>query len=504
MSVLDSSSSSIRRRGRDPFGVRFAEPLGDDGDGVGSAPAFNDNNSSGTPSNSAALNMTQEVQDLLQQVDALRHKKSSSFASSPRSIIDVIDDESHNHSCRDSSSTSSSAEEGNQEQDETKQTSSSLPSIDESSESDERLISSFHLLSVIDEEEGEESKNDTILEDRPAQPPPPTAATLGNEMQQDNTPLIDNTAKSANSRKATDARQGGDDDDDDNDVEALLQAARAERNAARQWAQSLRRAVYQWVQQQKSLVKHYQQQQVEQQQQKGDKNRDDREDLWGKLEELEEKLQTQEEEHRRTETALRAIIREQQAKLERLDSMKEQQQADTNGEHEALLVSKGERHDNDLPPKTTLTVSAKKALLQQINAGVGVSPSKSTSTKGSKTRRCISTKDCRIITYGNGAVKEIYRDITVLRFPNGDVQTETPVDRAYYYFQTGAIQVNYAQDDNVTEYHYPNGQIEVHWNDGHKTVLYPDGTLQSYAADGTPLPTAQNDNTDISTGAVTI
>ena len=139
------------------------------------------------------------------------------------------------------------------------------------------------------------------------------------------------------------------------------------------------------------------------------------------------------------------------------------------------------------------------------------SPSSSTTTtNSSQSRRTrVSTETGPIITYGNGAVKEILGDnLTIVRFPNGDVQSETADDRAYYFAQSGVIQVTHAKNDAVKEFHYPNGQVEEHWKDGRKSVLYPDGTLQYYDASGTLIkPTITSSNSawdDVSAAAVTI
>ena len=99
----------------------------------------------------------------------------------------------------------------------------------------------------------------------------------------------------------------------------------------------------------------------------------------------------------------------------------------------------------------------------------------------------------RVITYSNGAIKEIHRDWITVRFPNGDVQTETIHDRAYYYSATGVVQIQYHDRDYVTEYHYPTGQVEEHWTDGsHKiTVRYPNGRVQHYIATPTLTTTTK-------------
>jgi hypothetical protein len=128
-------------------------------------------------------------------------------------------------------------------------------------------------------------------------------------------------------------------------------------------------------------------------------------------------------------------------------------------------------------------------------------------TRSPNRRAVLCQEDCQIITYRNGAVKEIYhhpsqhrtrdedKDVVVvehvIRFPNGDVQTTTSADEAYYFAASGIIRV--VQRDTggnkgshasplesfsgTVQYHFPNGQIEEHNSRGAKVVWFPDGTV---------------------------
>lgn len=452
-----------RQRGSDPDGVRL-EPREvvdvsiSDNDlpespyvrfATTSSPATEDRH------NHSLLNMTQEVQDLLQQVHDIRLKHDAKHQSPRSTIVELVDDNLTVNRHKDIST----------EKDEQKlmQEQQSLE-MSRTEDSDDRLFSLFQL-SVVGKEEEKRKSGDPSHEEQCADTLPveqqPTAEKSLEEVINAQAKEIDKTM----------SKEDEGEDDSDNNAEALLQAARKERADARRWAQQLRRAVYQWVQQQKVLVQHYQQR---------DENH---EELWQKMLELEEKLRTREDQHKKTETALRNIIREQQAKLESMQKM------DKERRRSSEKNCRDERHQ-------PLTVSRS----TQGKRTAASSNSPSSVTQSSHTRSCISTEDCTIITYGNGAVKEIYKDITIIRFPNGDVQTETALERSYYFGETGVIQICHARNTNVMEYHYPNGQIEEHWQDGRKTVLYPDGLMQYFSADGTPILR----DVDVSAAAVTI
>jgi T-complex protein 10 C-terminus len=135
-------------------------------------------------------------------------------------------------------------------------------------------------------------------------------------------------------------------------------------------------------------------------------------------------------------------------------------------------------------------------------------------TRSPDRRAVLCQEDCQIITYRNGAVKEIYHhpsrhrtsdgddeDVVVveqvIRFPNGDVQTTTSEDEAYYFAASGIVRVvqrnrggnkdSHASPieswSGTVQYHFPNGQIEEHDSRGAKVVWYPDGTVHCVERD---------------------
>jgi T-complex protein 10 C-terminus len=87
-----------------------------------------------------------------------------------------------------------------------------------------------------------------------------------------------------------------------------------------------------------------------------------------------------------------------------------------------------------------------------------------------------------LIRYGNGSIKEIYANgITVIRFPNGDVQTKgNDGSIAYFYSDQATFEIKF--EDGRKEYEFPNGQKEEHYDDGSKVVIFPDGTVATINA----------------------
>lgn len=143
-------------------------------------------------------------------------------------------------------------------------------------------------------------------------------------------------------------------------------------------------------------------------------------------------------------------------------------------------------------------------------------------------RHCSVQGNRQVITYNNGATKEIYHANNesnntknseansnstlqeVIRFPNGDVQTLTRHEKAYYFASSGVLQVIavvdkddfVAEDDNEAKtrknqpvrYHFPTGQVEEHFLDGTKVIWFPDGTVEDCGPDGTRHPRKNADN----------
>ena len=81
--------------------------------------------------------------------------------------------------------------------------------------------------------------------------------------------------------------------------------------------------------------------------------------------------------------------------------------------------------------------------------------------------------------------KEVHKDgTTVIRFTNGDVETKfSGGTTAYFHAKDQVMQINNTADGS-TLFEYPNRQIERHYKDGSKAILFADGTRQRISAEG--------------------
>jgi len=162
-------------------------------------------------------------------------------------------------------------------------------------------------------------------------------------------------------------------------------------------------------------------------------------------------------------------------------------------------VDSSASENNDSSPRTKATTQSRPGKPGTAMLSPRISPTTRINSDSSSEQRQkqqqqrtrILTDDCEIIAYGNGAVREIYLTAQneTLRFPNGDVQHwirngSDDVSTSYYYNSTGVIQVQYGTHDEITrmEYHFPNGQVEEHYPDGSKVILFADGNLQCFDA----------------------
>jgi hypothetical protein len=82
-----------------------------------------------------------------------------------------------------------------------------------------------------------------------------------------------------------------------------------------------------------------------------------------------------------------------------------------------------------------------------------------------------------VVCYSNGAEKETLPDgTTIIRFVNGDVQTNNPNDKtsSYFFADSKVTKIN-CPNDGSTIYEFANGQVEHHFADGRKLVSCPNG-----------------------------
>jgi centromere protein J len=97
------------------------------------------------------------------------------------------------------------------------------------------------------------------------------------------------------------------------------------------------------------------------------------------------------------------------------------------------------------------------------------------SSSSSRVQRLLPKGAGRLIVYSSGVEKELYKDgTTVIRFPNGDVETKLP-DKTVAYFHAAEQVMQITQPDQSVLLEYPNGQVERHYVDGSKAILFPNG-----------------------------
>ena len=231
---------------------------------------------------------------------------------------------------------------------------------------------------------------------------------------------------------------------------STLQDARAERESARKWAQSMKGAVSKWAQEQRKLVRC--------------ETMASEESLYNleqAIRQLQTEIQSSNQHRKSTEEGLRQLMLGQQDKIHALTlQMASMEKA----------MGEGRRTQS----------SAKKAPLFVNKTPKG----SSNSTASSRVRR--RTFDGgHVIVYGNGVRKEVHKDGTsVIRFANGDVETKFAESgtAAYFHAEDRVMQITTA--DGSTLFEYPSGQIERHYTDGSKAIIFPDGTKQRISATG--------------------
>jgi centromere protein J len=287
-----------------------------------------------------------------------------------------------------------------------------------------------------------------------------------------------------------------------------LKDARQERESARQWAQDIKEAVQQWVEEQRQLIRtesvsvtaattasSAQVQQLEQSMQK-----------------LHREITRTNTIRSDTDRKLEELIEKQSEKIEfvvrQLDVMKKQIGSIAVNE----VSIDGNLGDNRRQRKVCPTANlnrfgtspshthceSQRRLVDKSTPKSNVSNSNwsetsLTSSHTNRTRRR-TPNGGHMVDYGNGVTKEVHPDgTTVTRFINGDVETRfgdslsTPTSSelmraptkkagivAYFHCKEGVLQIT--QNDGSVLYEYPNGQIERHYRDGLKVVLFPDGT----------------------------
>ena len=94
------------------------------------------------------------------------------------------------------------------------------------------------------------------------------------------------------------------------------------------------------------------------------------------------------------------------------------------------------------------------------------------------------TNEKKEIIFKSGVKKEIYEDgHQIIYFVNGDLKQIFPTGKSCYYFsETKTVQITL--NNGIEIYKFENGQIEKHYPDGSKRILFNDGTERYINSEG--------------------
>lgn len=255
-----------------------------------------------------------------------------------------------------------------------------------------------------------------------------------------------------------------------------LQDARAERESARQWASDMKDAVHKWVEGQHEIMRVGSNMSEAQSLQQAQ---------YQSLSKLEESIQTlcqqvqsSNQERQTTEEKLQQLLIDQQAKIQsmaqELASMKHQ-----------MMHSESQQQSTPQQTNTASKPSSKKQTRQPTPSIRSPGAASTTSSTASSRIRKQTKDGGHVIIYGNGVRKEVHKDGTmVIRFNNGDVETKFPTGTIAYFHANDRVMQISNNADGSTLFEYPNRQIERHYKDGSKAILFADGTRQRISACG--------------------
>jgi T-complex protein 10 C-terminus len=227
-----------------------------------------------------------------------------------------------------------------------------------------------------------------------------------------------------------------------------LQEARSEREAARQWARDMKEAVHKWTTEQQRLV----------QLQASSHLGETLSRLESHIVDLKSMVHNHHEQQDSSQSHLQDLLQQQQSTLHDLCDQFPPQMKEP-------LVS----------PATTTTTTLVATSPPGRVAGL---PRQSLdgSTSSSRVQRQLPNGAGRLIVYSSGVEKELHTDgTTVIRFPNRDVETTLPDKKTVAYYHATEQVMQITQPDQSVLLEYPNGQVERHYIDGSKAILFPNG-----------------------------
>jgi hypothetical protein len=264
-----------------------------------------------------------------------------------------------------------------------------------------------------------------------------------------------------------------------------LQDARAERDAARQWAREMKEAVHKWAEEQRKLIRCETSTRIDALEEREHQVRTQTQalgDLQHLVQQLHHEFQSTHSERQASESQIQKLILDQQDRIhvlsQQLSSMEQ-------------TVTEGMSQANRLTPSSSNTTpnTHNHAFPQFVDqpavaAATTASSQKSTRSSSSRVRKPLPSGNGHLIVYSNGVEKEVHNDgTTVVRYTNGDVETNFGTTLAYFHAAEQVLQITNSQDGSVLM-EYPNGQIERHYANGVKAILFPDGTKAKISANG--------------------
>lgn len=260
-----------------------------------------------------------------------------------------------------------------------------------------------------------------------------------------------------------------------------LQDARAERDAARQWARDMKLAVQKWAEEQRKLIRCETTTRMDALEEREQQVRFQTEAL-ANLESLVQQLhldfQSTQSQRLESESQLQQLILDQQQHIHTLS------QQLTNMEQ---TVSEGLSQAIGRTPKSELSSQFAFPTFVDRPAAAATTNSSQKSTRSSsshRVRKALPNGKGHVIVYSSGVEKEVHNDgTTIIRYTNGDVETNFGTSIAYFHAAEQVLQITNTRDASVL-LEYPNGQIERHYANGRKAVWFPDGTKALLSADG--------------------
>lgn len=304
---------------------------------------------------------------------------------------------------------------------------------------------------------------------------------------------------------------------------SALQDARAERDSARKWASTMKESVTKWAEEQRKIIQsetsaQIQQQliKVEEEQQQRKKGTDTKQvvkenevvatgltDLESAIRQLHIDFQNSNKDRASFDAKLHDLLLRQQDKInglsQQLTSMEQLVSEGGTRVSPGNISSTEQRFEKRRQPFSTALVSPSR---ERVPEFVNKTPqhqqqgrqhhdgsSHSSSSSSRRVRRQMHDGG-HIVVYGNGVRKEVHRDgTTVIRFANGDIETKFVESGTVAYFHARENVMQITTSDGSTLFEYPNKQIERHYPDGTKAIIFPDGVKQRISPNGQHVET---------------